>query len=81
MCIEEINQIICTQKPKSGATMAMIYVYDEKITAVSIGESRIYLYSKGELIQISKDHTLAQIQVDAGLITQQQEKNRTFATD
>lgn len=74
LCIKEVNQIICNQKPKSGATLAMIYTYDKKITAVSIGDSRIYLYSKGKLKQISKDHTLAQMQVDAGLITQKQAK-------
>ena len=73
-CIKEINQNICTQKPKSGATLAMIYAHDKKITAVSIGDSRIYLYSKGKLKQISKDHTLAQMQVEAGLITQEQAK-------
>lgn len=71
-CIKEINQTICIQKPKSGATLAMIYACDKIITAVSIGDSRIYLYSKGILKQISKDHTLAQMQVDAGLITQEQ---------
>ncbi len=71
-CIKEINQIISTQKPKSGATLAMVYAYDKKITAVSIGDSRIYLCSNGQLKQISKDHTLAQMQVDAGLITQEQ---------
>lgn len=74
VCIREINQTICNQKSKSGATLAMIYAYDKKITAVSIGDSRIYLYSKGILKQISKDHTLAQMQVDAGLITQKQAK-------
>ncbi len=73
-CIDEINRNICTQKFKLGATLAMVYVYGKKITAVSIGDSRIYLYSKGQLKQISKDHTLAQIQVDAGLITRKQAK-------
>lgn len=71
-CIKEINQSICLQKPKSGTTLAMIYVYGKKITAVSIGDSRIYIYSKGQLKQISKDHTLAQMQIDAGLITPEQ---------
>ena len=74
VCIREINQTICNQKPKSGATLAMVYTYDKKITAVSIGDSRIYLYSKGILKQISKDQTLAQMQVDAGLITPEQAK-------
>lgn len=74
LCIKGINQIICNQKPKSGATLATVYIHDKKITAVSIGDSRIYLYSKGKLKQISKDYTLAQMQVDAGLITQKQAK-------
>lgn len=73
-CIEKINRRICNQTPDSGATLAMIYVYDQKITAVSVGDSRIYLYSEGRLKQISKDHTLAQLQVEAGLITSEQAK-------
>lgn len=80
VCIREINQTICKQKPRSGATLAMIYTYDKKITAVSIGDSRIYIYTKGRLKQISKDHSLAQMQVDAGLITREQarESNLRF---
>ncbi len=79
-CIKKINDKVCNDAPKSGATLAMIYVYDQKITAVSIGDSRIYIYSNNKLKQISKDHTLAQFQVDAGILTPEAAKNQIYAT-
>lgn len=73
-CIDEINRTICICKPKSGATLVMLYACGEKITAVSVGDSRIYRYSNGRLSQISTDHTIAQMQVDMHLITKEQAK-------
>jgi protein phosphatase len=37
-----------------------------------IGDSRCYRLRNGELLQITKDHSLLQEQIDAGLITQEQ---------
>lgn len=72
--IKRTNREICIEKPDAGATIAMVYADDKQVKAVSVGDSRIYLYSKGKLRQISKDHTLAQMYIDSGLLTPEQAK-------
>ena len=73
--IKEINGKVCETIPGSGATLAMVYANSKKITAASIGDSRIYLYSHGKLKQLTTDHTLAQMQVESGLMDREQAKN------
>lgn len=70
--IKHINTKVCNSVPDSGATLAAIYANRKKITAVSVGDSRIYLYKNGNLKQLTTDHTFAQMQIDAGLITKEQ---------
>lgn len=74
-CIKNINMMVCDRAPDSGATLSAVIANTSKITAVSIGDSKIYHYKNGILNQISKDHTLAQMQADAGLITEKQLKD------
>lgn len=68
-CIKKVNDEVCNHAPKSGATLAMIYATGRKLVAVSIGDSRIFLFSSSKLRQINRDHTLAQLQVDVGLLS------------
>ena len=42
-----------------------------------IGDSRCYRLRDGELVQITKDHSLLQEQMDAGLITPEQAATST----
>lgn len=73
-CILTLNQKVCNSIPNSGATLAMVYAHDKKITAASIGDSRIYLYSKGVLNLLTTDHTMAQFHIDSGLMSKKQAK-------
>lgn len=43
-----------------------------------VGDSRIYFYSKGKLVQLTKDHSLVQKMVDEGLITDTVAKNHPY---
>jgi len=43
-----------------------------------VGDSRTYLFRKGELRQITKDHSLVQDQVDKGLITPEEAKKHSL---
>lgn len=74
-CIENINMMVCDRAPGSGATLSAVFASGSKLTAVSIGDSKIYLYKNGVLHQLSTDHTLARMQMDAGLITEKQLKD------
>ena len=47
--------------------------------AMQVGDSRCYLMSKGKLIQISRDQTLAEELVDKGVFTRDDAANSRFA--
>ena len=52
-----------------GSTVAAVIVKNGIAYPFSMGDSRIYLLRSGKLLQISKDHTLAQKKVDANIYT------------
>lgn len=53
-----------------GSTLILAWLYDNQVTVSWCGDSRAYLFRKGEgLRQISKDHSYVQTLVDEGKIT------------
>jgi len=52
-----------------GCTAELMLFLNEKFAVGHVGDSRTYLYRKGQLKQLTKDHSLVQQQVDQGLIT------------
>lgn len=72
--VKRINIKVCDSVPDSGATLSAVYANHKKITAISVGDSRIYLYKNGKLSQLTTDHTFAQMHIDAGLLTKEQAK-------
>lgn len=58
---------------KGMGTTAVLAKADHKQLTVSwVGDSRAYLYSPTELIQITKDHSFVQHLIDSGAITQEE---------
>lgn len=58
---------------KMGTTLALASINDDSIMVAHIGDSRIYLIRHGEgIVFKTKDHSLVQSWVDAGLITAEQ---------
>jgi len=51
-----------------GTTLALAYSIGIDLFIIHLGDSRAYLYRKGELRQLTKDHTVAQAMADAGHI-------------
>ncbi len=45
---------------------------DDRVLLGHVGDSRCYRFRAGRLQQITRDHSLLQEQIDAGLITQEQ---------
>jgi protein phosphatase len=52
-----------------GSTVAGIAIRDFTASAVNVGDSRIYLIRDNNIEQVSVDHTLAEDQVEAGVMT------------
>jgi serine/threonine protein phosphatase PrpC len=52
-----------------GTTLVAALFHNDKITVAHVGDSRAYRFRQGELTQITRDHSLLQEQIDAGLIS------------
>jgi len=57
-----------------GTTLVMALFWDRSVTAVHIGDSRMYRLRGETLLQITRDHSLLQDQIDAGMITPEEAK-------
>ena len=55
-----------------GSTVAALVAYDQQFACIWSGDSRVYRVRRGELAQISRDHTEVQELLDHGVITQQE---------
>lgn len=72
--VQQINEEILEygiQNPSAkglATTLTMLIVIEDQITAVNIGDSRIYRHRDGFLKQITKDHSLVQTLFEAGEI-------------
>jgi serine/threonine protein phosphatase PrpC len=66
-----------------GTTLVMGLFHHDKFTVAHVGDSRAYRLRQGELVQITRDHSLLQEQIDAGLITLEEaqfSQNRNLIT-
>ena len=55
-----------------GTTLVVGVLFGDRLMVGHIGDSRCYRLRGGELVQITKDHSLLQEQIDAGLVTLEQ---------
>ncbi len=58
-----------------GSTLVVALFQDDVVTVGHIGDSRCYLYSKGNLRVVTHDHSAVQFMVDAGVLTPEQARN------
>lgn len=78
ICVDNANRSIFNaansnpQYSGMGTTLVVGVFQDGRLLLGHIGDSRCYRLRGGELAQITKDHSLLQEQMDAGLITPEQ---------
>jgi serine/threonine protein phosphatase PrpC len=78
ICVDNANRSIFNasgsnpQYSGMGTTLVVGVFHDSTLILGHIGDSRCYRLRGGTLSQITKDHSLLQEQIDAGLITQEQ---------
>jgi protein phosphatase len=63
------------EKTGMGSTASALLLSDTRYLIGHVGDSRIYLVRDGGMTQLTKDHSLVQEQVDAGLITAEQARH------
>ncbi|HZY87265.1 MAG TPA: PP2C family serine/threonine-protein phosphatase [Gemmataceae bacterium] len=67
-----------------GTTLTLAFSVDDRLFIAHAGDSRAYLYRNGELDQLTRDHTMVQSLVDAGLMTPgqaRQDRRRHLVTN
>ena len=57
---------------RMGTTLTASYSFGADLFVLHVGDSRAYLFRNGELQQLTRDHTMVQTMVDAGLLTREQ---------
>lgn len=66
-------------KQGMGTTASVLVLSDDRYLIAQIGDSRIYMLRDGALVQITKDHSYVQEQVDAGLLTPEQARYHPYS--
>ncbi len=78
ICVDNANRAIFNaansnpQYAGMGTTLVVAVVRDTRLFIGHVGDSRAYRLRAGRLQQITRDHSLLQEQIDAGLITIEQ---------
>jgi len=61
-----------------GTTLTVSYSFSSDLFIAHVGDSRAYLFRKGDLYRLTRDHTLAQAMADRGEITCEEIKGHRF---
>jgi len=62
-----------------GTTVTVLVLYDTRFLIGQVGDSRAYLYRDQKLMQLTKDHSYVQEQVDAGYLTPEQARSHPYS--
>ncbi len=60
-----------------GTTVVVALFHDNVVTVAHVGDSRLYRLRGGALSQLTRDHSLLQEQIDAGIISPEQASGAT----
>ncbi len=61
-----------------GTTLVAILTDGERVALAHVGDSRIYRIREGEIVQVSRDHSVVQQQVECGLISREEAHHSQF---
>ncbi|MFM6992444.1 MAG: Stp1/IreP family PP2C-type Ser/Thr phosphatase [Rhodoferax sp.] len=84
ICVDNANKSIYNaansnaQYSGMGTTLVVAVFHGDKAILGHIGDSRCYRLRGGEFAQITKDHSLLQEQIDAGLLTVEQASTSSY---
>ena len=62
-----------------GTTVTALVLYETRFLIGQVGDSRAYLYRDQKLLQLTKDHSYVQEQVDAGYLTPEQARSHPYS--
>ena len=62
-----------------GTTTTVMVLFSKRYLIGQVGDSRAYLLREGDFLQLTKDHSYVQEQVDAGLLTPEQARTHPYS--
>jgi protein phosphatase len=62
-----------------GSTLAIVWVIGRRLYLTYIGDSRIYMYSEGQIQQLSNDHTWVQEALEHSIISEEEAEDHPHA--
>jgi protein phosphatase len=68
-----------SDKQGMGTTASVLLLSDAGYLIGQVGDSRVYLLREGTLVQLTKDHSYVQEQVDAGYLTPEQARYHPYS--
>lgn len=68
--IETANLAVMEQAPNAGTTLSVCVIINQQAYLAHVGDSRIYLFSRGVLKQITHDHSLVAKSLELGHISE-----------
>jgi protein phosphatase len=71
--------LIEVDKQGMGTTVSVLIVSGRRYLIGQVGDSRVYLLRDGALMQLTKDHSYVQEQVDAGFLTPEQARYHPYS--
>jgi serine/threonine protein phosphatase PrpC len=71
--------LIETDKQGMGTTASVLLLRNGRYVIGQIGDSRVYVLRDGALMQLTKDHSYVQEQVDAGFLTPEQARYHPYS--
>lgn len=66
----KIMRLASADGSRMGTTLSLVFLSDKRLLMKQIGDSRIYLFDKKQIVQLTKDQTWCQQEVDAGRMTE-----------
>lgn len=70
--VHKANESITNTVKDGGTTVSAVLGISDRLMVAHVGDSRIYLIRKGEISQLSEDHSLVAMMVASGQITQEE---------
>ena len=69
-CKEAVGQVQCERRGKMCSTLVLLTARDATAHVLHVGDSRAYHFRKGKLLHQTRDHSLAQMAVLSGEISE-----------
>jgi protein phosphatase len=75
---QQIHQALAQQAQadpslaRMGTTLTASYSFGSDLFILHVGDSRAYLFRQGQLRQLTRDHTMVQTMVEAGVLSREQ---------